>query len=127
MGWGYEKLIVWKNACELRRLIYQTTLKFPSIEMRRISQMRDAARSVKQNIQEGYFGGSLGKYINGINIANGSLAEVQGDIQDCFEDNLINEENYMKLISLARKTEYLLKRLRQSLIRKKLDGTWINY
>ncbi len=50
---GYKKLVVWKNAHKLRKLIYEMTKTFPKNEMRRISQMRDSARSVKQNIQEG--------------------------------------------------------------------------
>lgn len=32
-GKGYEKLIVWQNAYKLRKLIYQTTARFPKSEM----------------------------------------------------------------------------------------------
>ena len=45
---GYKKLAVWKNAYELRKLIYKITVRFPKSEMRRVSQMRDAARSIKK-------------------------------------------------------------------------------
>jgi hypothetical protein len=72
MGKGYMKLIVWKNACELRRIIYEITKKFPNEELRRISQMRDSARSIKQNIQEGYKRTSIGIYIQHLSIAQGS-------------------------------------------------------
>ena len=65
---GYKKLIVWKNAYKLRRKVYEITRRFPKIELRRVSQMRDAARSIKQNIQEGY-GKSLGEYIHSLEIS----------------------------------------------------------
>ena len=51
---GYKKLVVWNNAKILRKGVYDITKRFPKSEMRRVSQMNDAARSVKQNIQEGY-------------------------------------------------------------------------
>jgi len=50
--------------------------------------MNDAARSAKQNIQEGYKQGSLGEYINYLNISCGSWSELRGDIE-LFEDGLI--------------------------------------
>lgn len=89
--------------------------------------MRDAARSVKQNIQEGYNSGFLGKYIHGVAISQGSLSELVGDVSDCFQDKLISEEEFNRLKSLLGRTEYLLKRLRQSLKKKQIEGTWINY
>lgn len=51
---GFRKIIVWQNTYKLRKLVYEITKRFPQSEMRRVSQMRDAARSMKQNIQEGY-------------------------------------------------------------------------
>lgn len=121
---GYRKLIVWQNAKELRKKIYDFTKKFPAIEVRRVSQMRDAARSVKQNIQEGYCRNSLGDYIRSLEISRGSLGELMGDLDDCFEDELINQESFQSLRSLCIKTKYLLDRLLTSLDEKKKSGTW---
>jgi len=90
-GEGYKKLIIWKNAEKLRSLIYQTTRRFKPIEFRRVTQMTDAARSVKQNIQEGYKCGSLGKYIQYLNISLGSLGEVKGNVGGGTTDYLINK------------------------------------
>lgn len=87
--------------------------------MRRISQMNDAARSIKQNIQEGYKRNSLGDYIRSLNIAQGSLGELMGDVDDCYEDELIDKAKFDKLKELLGKTDYLFKRLIQSLKRKK--------
>lgn len=114
---GFRKLIVWQNAYKLRKLIYEITKKFPQSEMRRVSQMHDAARSIKQNIQEGY-GRSLGEYIHFLTISKGSLRELSGDIEDCFEDRLITKEEFEKLNELCAKTDYLLMRLIQSLQKK---------
>lgn len=118
---GYKKLIVWKNAYRLRRLIYEATKEFPKLETRRISQMRDAARSVKQNIQEGYMR-TLPTYINCLNISQGSLLELKGDVEDCYDDGLINKDTFLIIDELVGKTEYLFKRLIQSLIDKRDKG-----
>ncbi|MDD4179621.1 MAG: four helix bundle protein [Candidatus Margulisbacteria bacterium] len=126
-GRGFQKLIVWQNAYKLRLLVYTITERFPKIEIRRVSQMRDAARSIKQNIQEGYGKGSIKKYINYLAISHDSALEVIGDIQDCFDDRLISAGEFKMLDSLSGKTIYLLKRLIQSLRRKEKEGTWVNY
>ncbi|MEO0226998.1 MAG: four helix bundle protein [candidate division WOR-3 bacterium] len=123
MGKGYTKLIVWKNACELRKLVYEITKKFPTKEIRRVTQMRDSARSIKQNIQEGYKRSSIGDYIHHLSIAQGSLGELSGDVDDCLEDNLINNREYAVLNNLIVRTDYLLMRLIQSLTKKKLEVT----
>lgn len=114
---GFRKLIVWQNAYKLRRLVYDATKRFPKDEMRRVSQMRDAARSVKQNIQEGY-GKSLGEYIHFLEISKGSLGELAGDIDDCLDDGLIVKEEFQRIDSLIGKTDYLFMRLIQSLRQK---------
>lgn len=111
---GYKKLIVWQNAYRLRRLVFEITKRFAMIEVRRISQMRDAARSIKQNIQEGY-GKTLGEYLHSLEISRGSLRELSGDVEDCFDDKLITEEEFTELISLCGKTDYLFMKLIQSL------------
>lgn len=114
---GFRKPIVWQNAYKLRRLVYEATKGFLPSEMRRVSQMRDAARSIKQNIQEGY-GKSLGEYIHPLGISKGSLRELSEDVEDCFDDGLITKEEFLKLDKLIGKTDYLLMRLIQSLRKK---------
>jgi len=124
MGKGYMKLIVWKNACELRRIIYEITINFPKEELRRISQMRDSARSIKQNIQEGYKRTSIGIYIQHLSIAQGSLGELSGDVDDCFEDKILDKQEYKMIDSLIGRTDYLFMRLIQSLdIKRKAEVT----
>lgn len=126
-GKGYEKLIAWQNAYRLRKMVYEITARFPKLEMRRVSQMRDAARSIKQNIQEGYGKGSIKKYMSYLSISHDSAAELLGDIRDCYDDKLISQEEFNVLDPLTGKTIYILKRLIQSLRAKEKTGTWINY
>lgn len=115
MGQGYTKLIVWKNACELRQLIYNITKKFPKNEHRHVSQMCDSARSIKRNIQEGYKRASIGEYMHHLSIAQGPLGELSGDVDDCWQDNLINTQEYSRIDNLIKRTDYLFMRLIQSL------------
>lgn len=115
---GFRKLIVWRNAYTLRRLVYEVTRDFSRSELRRVSQMRDAARSIKQNIQEGY-GKTMGEYIHYLGISKGSLNELSGDIEDCFDDGLIVKEKFDELQELCGKTDYLFMRLIQSLRKKR--------
>ena len=115
---GYRKLIVWQEAGRLRQTIHRMTTDFSKIEVRRTSQMRDAARSVKQNIQEGYARRSLGEYIHALEISKGSLAELRGDVEDCFQDGLVPEEELREVVSLINRTDYLLFRLIQALRNK---------
>lgn len=114
---GYRNLIAWQLAAEIRRKVYRLTIPFAKEEMRRISQMRDCARSVKQNIQEGYRK-SMGHYIHALDTSRGSLSELMGDIEDCFEDGLIMQIDFDTMINLCRREDYILFRLIQSLRNK---------
>ncbi|MDP1710532.1 MAG: four helix bundle protein [candidate division WWE3 bacterium] len=118
---GYKELIVWQNSYKIRRRIFELTKGFPKVEIRRVSQMRDAARSIKQNIQEGYKRASTGEYIHSLTISQGSLGELLGDIQDCLDDGLIRQEEFKELDELCGKTDYLFDRLIESLRRKIKD------
>jgi len=120
----YEKLIVYKQICELRKLIYKHTVPFAKSEPRRASQMRDASRSAKQNFKEGYQRGSIRIFINSCKISYGSLEELIGDIDDCKDDGLFSLEIYNLLNDLAKKTHYLLNNYIQSLYKIEKEGTW---
>lgn len=124
---GYEKLVVWQNAYKLRLMVYQISSRFGKIEFRRVTQMRDAARSIKQNIQEGYGKGSIKKYMLYLSISHDSAQELAGDIQDCFDDKLISRQEYEEVGALTGRTIYLLKKLIQSLRQKEKEGTWVDY
>jgi len=92
--------------------------------MRLVSQMRDAARSAKQNIREGYRKDTAGEFGHSIKISAGSLGELEGDADDCFEDALITKEEYDKLKDLFGKTNYQIDRYLDSLNKMNKEGRW---
>jgi four helix bundle protein len=120
---AYEKLIFYQDICKIRRLVYWTTERFRKTHLRLVSQMRDAARSAKQNIREGYKRVTVGEFIRGIIISLGSLEELTGDIEDCFEDGLISKDEFDKLTPLVRSANYLAGRYLESLYKMEREGT----
>lgn len=120
----YEKLKFYQDICEIRRFIYKVTEQFAKTHLRLISQMRDAARSAKQNIREGYKKGSIGEFIHSIKISQGSLEELSGDVEDCLEDKLITEEQFTKLSKLFQSAEFMSSGYLESLYKIEREGTW---
>jgi len=92
--------------------------------MRLVSQMRDAARSAKQNIREGYRKGTLGEFIHSIKISQGSLEELSGDMEDCRDDALISAEEYVKFHKLYQSASYMSEQYLKSLYKIEKEGSW---
>ncbi len=75
---SYRDLRVWQEAMTLAEMCYRLTKTFPKEEMYgMISQIRRAAASVPANIAEGYGRESRAEYIRFLQIAQGSLKEVE--------------------------------------------------
>jgi len=94
--------------------------------MKLVSQMRDAARSAKQNIREGYSRGSLAEFLKAIRISKGCLEELGGDIDDCLEDKLINSEEHQKLTKLCKSALYMSSQYVKSMNKSNNKGKWNN-
>lgn len=120
----YEKLKFYQDICEIRSFIFKVTGRFEKIHLRLISQMRDAARSAKQNIREGYRRGSLGIFINSIRISQGSLEELSGDMEDCLEDKLITSEEFVKFDKLFQSARYMSSQYIKSMSKSANKGKW---
>jgi four helix bundle protein len=121
---AYEKLKFYQNICEIRRLVYQLTKGFEKLHLRLVSQMRDAARSAKQNIREGYRKDSSGEFSHSIKISAGSLGELEGDLDDCYEDRLIGKAEYYKIKDLLGRTNYQINQYLFSLHKLVSEGKW---
>lgn len=121
---AYQRLQFYKNICEIRRLIYRLTEKFQKTHIRLISQMRDAARSAKQNIREGYSKDTVGEFAHSIIISRGSMSELEGDLDDCHEDGLVEEHDYASLNELISRTKYQIDRYIDSLYKLDKEGKW---
>ncbi len=87
---GYKELLVYRRATELQDFIYKVTESFPITERRRKEHMRDSARSVKQNIVEGWKRETTQQYIDFLSFSFGSLGELKQDGEDCIKRNLIS-------------------------------------
>lgn len=116
---GFRKLIVWQRAHQWVLLIYKLTEKFPKHEMfGLVSQMRRAAVSVAANMAEGYAAGGKGQFGRYLDIAQGSLAEVEYYLILALDLKYITQVEYEQTESLRSETGYLLYRLIESLSRK---------
>lgn len=118
-GKGFRKLIVWQRAHELTLLVYKLTEKFPKYEMFGLtSQLRRAVVSVPANVSEGYAAGGKGQFGRYLNIAQGSLAEVEYYLILAQDLTYISPAQYEQVETLRAETGFLLHRLIESLGRK---------
>jgi four helix bundle protein len=95
------RLEVWKRSISFVEQIYKTTAAFPSGEKFGLSsQMRRAAVSIPSNIAEGAARSGKKEFINFLNIAQGSIAELETQIiisknlqfiESQIENNLLGE------------------------------------
>jgi four helix bundle protein len=75
---SYRDLIVWQRAIELAVATYHLTNRLPGSERYGLlEQTRRAATSVPANIAEGTGRWSTRDYLHSLNIANGSLKELE--------------------------------------------------
>ena len=123
---AYEKLKFYQDICTIRRMVYLLTERFRKTHLKVVSQMRDAARSAKQNIREGYKKGSAAEFARGIVISLGSLEELSGDIEDFYDDGLIKEKEFFALSKLFKSADYMANRYLISLRRMEKEETWKN-
>jgi|SRR5687768_6830501 len=118
-GKGFRKLIVWQRAHQLVLQVYKFTEKFPKHEVFGLtSQIRRAMVSVPANVAEGYAAGGKGQFGRYLDIAQGSLAEVEYYLLLALDLTYIAQVQYEEAESLRAETGFLLHRLIESLGRK---------
>lgn len=88
----FRNLEVWQLSIALTKKIYLITAEFPEHELYTLtSQMRRASLSVPSNIAEGSRRKSSQEFIRFLNIALGSLAELETQIVIAYELGYIRE------------------------------------
>lgn len=113
---GYKKLVVWQKADELAYQIYLATKSFPKEEIYGIiSQLRRAALSVPLNIVEGYGRQGKKELKQFINVALGSLAEIEYLLDFSLKLKYLNQKDYKKLQDLRQEVGNLLWKFYKSL------------
>lgn len=108
-GRGFKELIVWQRAKELVVLVYNITAAYPKSEtFGLVSQMRRASISVISQIAEGYFRKSIKDKKRFLEIANGSLLELESDVEVSLELRFINQKDYLTLSNKIGEVGFLL-------------------
>ncbi|HCR35921.1 four helix bundle protein [Candidatus Woesebacteria bacterium GWC2_33_12] len=97
----YRELIVWQKSYKLSLLIYEQTSRFPKSEIYSLtSQVRRAVVSIPSNIAEGYCRYSKKEYIQFLQIAYGSGAELETQVLLAKDLKYISEKDYYEMSDL---------------------------
>lgn len=121
---GFRGLIAWQKADQLASRVYRLLNKAPGDQRWLASQAMRAAISVPANIAEGYARGSLGDYLRFLDIARGSLAEVDYYIHFLRQEGIIPEADVAELERLQEEASKVLHGLWKSLKNKSKDREW---
>lgn len=109
---SYKNLIVWQKAFELSLFIYRITRNFPKEEVYGlISQMRRCAISIPSNIAEGYCRQRKLEYIQFLQIAFASGAELETQLLIAKELGYISISDFQKVNGLLQEVMRMLNSL----------------
>lgn len=112
----YKDLIVWQKSIDLVKEVYVLTSKLPTRENYVLAdQMRRAAISIPSNIAEGSGRSTRSEYKRFIEIARGSLYELQTQLYIAhelkyFDSDEIDKANYL-LSEIGKMLNTLVKKL----------------
>jgi len=108
----YRDLIVWSKSIDFVTMVYELTRKYPKDELYGLTlQIRRCAISIPSNIAEGYGQRSTQDYIRFLQIAMGSLYEIQTQIQISLNLKFISQIDYNSIYEKSRQIEILLRSL----------------
>lgn len=118
----HKDLEVYKKSIEFVKDIYQITAKYPREEQfGLVSQMRRAAVSIPSNIAEGNARFSDRDTSRFVDMALGSLAEVDTQLLLSLELNFITKVEYSSLLAKVQNLQALLVGLRKFLKSKEKE------
>src|SRR3990167_4237956 len=112
---SYRDLIVWQKAIQLVTQVYRMTRTLPKEELYGLlAQIRRSAVSIPSNIAEGYGRNSTNDYLRFLQIAMGSLYELQTQLEICLNLEYLSKEEFESIDEQSREIERML----SSLIKK---------
>lgn len=99
---SYKDLQVWQRAMDLAEMAYRVTKSFPKDELFGMtSQIRRAAVSIPANIAEGWGRNNPGDFSRFLDIAQGSLKELETHLILSQRTGLVQEPAIPPLLDLA--------------------------
>ncbi len=109
---SYRDLIIWQKSMRLVTRIYLITKELPKNELYGLtSQIRRSSISLPSNIAEGYGRNSTNDYIRFLQIACGSLYEVQTQLEICRNLEYLSKDIFNKIYEQSREIERMLNSL----------------
>lgn len=109
-------LIVWRKAVTLASRVHRVTASFTGYDRQTLSlQMRRCAISVPSNIAEGAARGSRNEYIRFLDIARGSLSELETQVYICTDLQLLPADCHIRedVAEVGRMLTAMIRRLRE--------------
>lgn len=112
----HRKLDVWKMSMEFVKEIYQVTESFPKSEVYGLtSQMRRSAISIPSNLAEGAARKGTKEFRQFLNVAQGSISELDTQIELAMMLNYIDKDLSEKLVEKLNSISKMLFGLARSL------------
>ena len=114
-AYHYKQLIVWQKAMKLVIHVYKVTTNFPKNEQYGlVSQLRRSAVSIPSNIAEGHGRTSDKEIVRFLDIARGSIYELDTQLEISRQLNYLNQEEYRSIFNLLDEISRMLSGLRRS-------------
>jgi len=115
----YRDLVAWQLAMELAEKVFRLTAEFPKSELYgMVGQMRRAAVSVPANVAEGYGRGRKAEFKRFLEIARGSLFELQTHAELARRMKWIKGKDLTKARDLTQRVDAVLTGLLKSVKRR---------
>lgn len=119
MADSFRDLIVWQKSFELSLAVYRVTDSFPREDLYGLtSQMRRSSVSIPSNIAEGRHRGGRKEFRQFLQVAFGSGAELETQLEIAKELGRIDSDDYQKLSDLLTEVMKML----NVMIRKMSSG-----
>lgn len=116
---SYRDLEAWQSAIELSLAAFAVASQLPGSERFELgSQMRKAGVSVPSNVAEGQANGPGRRYLYHVNIALGSIAELDTQVEIIRRRQLVPESGLQSIDKLLEQTGKLVNGLRRSICRR---------
>ena len=105
----YKELIVWQKAMDLVEKVYLVTKSLPKDEIYGLTnQLRRAAVSIPSNIAEGNTRHATQDYVRFLNIARGSVSEVETQLEICLRLGYASKEQTEPAFALCQEIGRML-------------------